>query len=106
MSISTIESNLQEERLFSPPTAFARQAHIVSFEAYQQLCEDARNDREGFWGRLARQELHWFVPWERVLDWQPPFAQWFVGGKLNVAYNCFRSSSRASCHQTSPDLGR
>ena len=49
--------------------------------------EEAERDYEGFWAERAR-ELHWFKEWDRVLDWDPPEAQWFVGGKLNASYNC------------------
>jgi acetyl-CoA synthetase len=88
MSTIAIESSLQEERLFSPPTAIAQTAFVQSLEEYQRLHDRAVADPEEFWGKLAETELHWFRKWDQVLDWQPPFAQWFVGGKLNVSYNC------------------
>ncbi|WP_338038437.1 acetyl-coenzyme A synthetase N-terminal domain-containing protein [Neosynechococcus sphagnicola] len=88
MSESTIESILQEQRLFPPPAEFSEKARVKSLEEYQQLYDAAKANPEQFWSDLATQELHWFQPWEKVLDWQPPFAQWFVGGKLNIAYNC------------------
>ncbi|HBB34824.1 MAG TPA: acetate--CoA ligase [Cyanobacteria bacterium UBA8803] len=88
MSPTTIESILQEERLFQPPDTFSRTAHIKSMEEYQRLYNQAQADPEQFWAQLAEQELHWFQKWDKVLDWQPPFAQWFVGGKLNISYNC------------------
>ena len=88
MSAQTIESSLQEERTFAPPAEFSNRAHIKSLDKYQQLYQAALDDPETFWGNLAAQELHWFKPWERVLDWQPPFARWFVGGQLNITYNC------------------
>jgi len=88
MSQPTIESILQENRLFHPPAAFAQAAHIGSLAAYEQLYEQAQADPAGFWAKLAEQELHWFEPWQQVLDWQPPNVKWFVGGKLNIAYNC------------------
>ncbi len=84
----TIESILHENRHFAPPTTFAQTARISSFEAYQQLYQEAQADPEAFWDRLARQELHWFKPWDQVLQWEPPQAQWFVGGQLNITYNC------------------
>ncbi|HEY9602050.1 MAG TPA: acetate--CoA ligase [Allocoleopsis sp.] len=87
-SQSTIESILQEKRLFEPPANFSENAHIKSLDDYRQLYEKAKTDPEGFWADLAEQELHWFQKWDTVLDWQPPFAKWFVGGKINISYNC------------------
>ncbi|MGD1704435.1 acetate--CoA ligase [Dapis sp. BLCC M229] len=88
MSESTIESILQEKRLFQPPEQFSQTAHIKSIEEYKQLYEKARNDPEGFWAELAETELDWFQKWDKVLDWQPPFAKWFINGKINISYNC------------------
>ena len=88
MSQPTIESILQEKRLFSPTEAFSQAAQIKSLAEYQQIYDRAKADPEKFWAELAAQELDWFEPWHTVLDWQPPFAQWFVGGKLNITYNC------------------
>jgi acetyl-CoA synthetase len=88
MSESTIESVLQERRVFPPSPEFSSQARVNSLAAYQQLYDQAKADPQTFWAELAQQELHWFEPWHTVLDWQPPFAQWFVGGKTNVSYNC------------------
>ena len=84
----TIESTLQEKRLFSPPSEFSDQAHIKSFAEYEQIYNRAKADPQKFWADLAEQELHWFEKWDQVLDWQPPFAKWFVGGKINISYNC------------------
>jgi len=83
-----IESVLQERRQFPPPKAFQAQARIASLAQYHQLCQEFAQDPQGFWGRWAAQELHWFHPWSQVLDWQPPQARWFVGGQTNLAYNC------------------
>ncbi|MEM1169303.1 MAG: acetate--CoA ligase [Cyanobacteria bacterium P01_H01_bin.35] len=88
MSESTIESILEEKRLFQPPEQFSQTAHIKSIEEYKQLYEKAKNDPEGFWAELAETELDWFQKWDKVLDWQPPFAKWFVNGKINISYNC------------------
>ena len=88
MPESTIESVLQEKRLFQPPAEFSQTAHIQSLEEYQRLYDKAKADPLKFWAELAEQELHWFQKWDTVLDWQPPFAKWFVGGKTNIAYNC------------------
>jgi len=88
MSESTIESILQENRLFPATAAFAQQAQIKSLEEYEQLYDRAKADPEAFWAELAEQELHWLQKWDKVLDWQPPFAKWFVNGKINISYNC------------------
>ncbi len=88
MSQPTIESILHEQRLFQPSPEFSKKAHIKNLEEYQQLYDQAKADPEKFWAQLAQQELHWFGKWDQVLDWQPPFAKWFVGGKINISYNC------------------
>jgi len=88
MSESTaIETVLNESRLFPPPADFAAQAEIGSFEEYEKLYARAEADPESFWAEQA-DALHWFKRWDKVLEWDLPFAKWFVGGKLNVAYNC------------------
>ncbi|GFJ79222.1 hypothetical protein Phou_034020 [Phytohabitans houttuyneae] len=79
----TLENLLQENRQFPPPEALAASANVTA-AAY----DEAAADRLAFWEAQARR-LSWATPWETVLDWSnPPFAKWFVGGKLNVAYNC------------------
>jgi acetyl-CoA synthetase len=88
MSQPPIESILHEERLFHPAAEFSQQAQIKSLEQYQQLYDKAKADPQAFWAELATTELHWFQKWDTVLDWQPPFAQWFVNGKINISYNC------------------
>jgi acetyl-CoA synthetase len=88
MSQDTIESILQEKRLFQPPAEFSQKAHIKSLEEYKQLYDRAKADPQAFWGELAEKELDWFQKWDTVLDWQPPFAKWFVNGKINISYNC------------------
>ena len=88
MPQSNIESTLQEKRLFHPAAEFSQNAHIKSFEEYQQLYDRSKADPQKFWAELAEQELHWFQKWDTVLDWQPPFAKWFVGGEINISYNC------------------
>ena len=74
---------LQEDRVFDPPEAFARQANISDPDIYAK----ADADPEGFWSGFAK-ELDWSKPWDRVLEWNPPDAKWFVGGKLNASVNC------------------
>jgi acetyl-CoA synthetase len=78
---------MKEKRLFAPPEAFAEKARIGSVEQYEQLWKEAAGDMEGFWDKLAG-ELHWFQPYKKVLEWDEPFAKWFVGGHTNVSYNC------------------
>ncbi len=78
-----IEALLQEARVFEPPVEFAMQANAADDAVYRE----AAADPEGFWARMAAQ-LTWFTPWQRVLEWDPPHARWFTGGKLNVSYNC------------------
>ena len=86
---STIESVLQEERVFDPPANLARDARISGMESYRALAEAAKSDPDAFWGEAARRELHWFEPFHTVLDWNnPPFARWFEGGTTNLSYNC------------------
>ncbi|MFP6626374.1 MAG: acetate--CoA ligase [Deltaproteobacteria bacterium] len=87
MADSRIESLLKEDRLFQPPAEFAAAAHIPSREAYDEICRRASSDREGFWAGIA-EELHWFKKWDKVLEWEPPFAKWFVGATTNLSYNC------------------
>lgn len=88
MTDITIESVLQENRTFDPPAALARDAHVQSLAEYEALYEKAKADPTAFWAELAEQELDWFKPWDTVLDWQPPYAKWFNGGKINITYNC------------------
>ena len=82
-----IDTVMKEERLFPPPKAFAEKARIGSMEEYERLWKEAADDTEGFWGKLAG-ELHWFKPFDKVLEWDEPFAKWFVGGQTNVSFNC------------------
>ena len=82
-----LESILREHRVFPPPEEFARQAHIKSLAEYQRMYQRSVEDPEGFWAEAAR-ELHWFAPWTKVLEWNLPWAKWFVGGKINLCYNC------------------
>jgi acetyl-CoA synthetase len=82
-----INSLLREERVFSPPTSFSQQAHLKSREEYDRIYQRSIEDPEGFWAEIAS-ELHWFKKWDRVLEWNEPFAKWFVGGEINISYNC------------------
>jgi acetyl-CoA synthetase len=82
-----IESILREGRKFPPAADFSRHAWVKSEAEHRELCRRAEQDPEEFWAEHAR-KLDWFKPFERVLEWQPPFAKWFLGGKLNACYNC------------------
>jgi acetyl-CoA synthetase len=84
---TSIDSVLQESRSFPPPAEFSRLSQVKSLQEYERLYTEAERDPEAFWGNIAR-ELHWFKPWEKVLEWQAPWAKWFVGGQLNLSYNC------------------
>jgi acetyl-CoA synthetase len=82
-----IDSTLREHRVFPPPADFAAKAHIKSLKEYETLYNQSIEDPEKFWAGAAK-DLHWFTPWTKVLDWNLPTAKWFVGGKLNLCYNC------------------
>jgi len=85
----TIESVLQEDRLFPPSAEFVRQANVSGMAAYQALCDEAEKDLQGFWARLARENLLWSKPFTQVLDESnAPFFKWFHDGELNASYNC------------------
>jgi acetyl-CoA synthetase len=81
---TNIESVLQEERVFPPPPEFSAQAHIKSEAELESLRAEAHDNPEGFWARMA-EELHWFKKWDTVLKWEPPHAEWFGGGKINIS---------------------
>ncbi|SNX59880.1 acetyl-coenzyme A synthetase [Nitrosomonas ureae] len=85
----TIESILNETRVFSPTKEFSSKANIPSFEAYQALCAEAEEDYLGFWAKRAQEQIAWHKPFTQVLnDQMAPFFQWFGDGELNVSYNC------------------
>jgi acetyl-CoA synthetase len=86
-SSGQLDTVLQEARLFPPPQEFAAKALFKSLAEYEKQWSDAAADVEEFWANLA-DELHWFTPYSKVLQWNEPFAHWFVGGKTNVSYNC------------------
>jgi acetyl-CoA synthetase len=89
--MSTINTNIEslsnEERMFPPPAPFSQQAHLKSRAEVEGLRREAHEHPEEFWARMA-EELHWFRKWDTVLQWEPPHAQWFIGGKTNISYNC------------------
>jgi acetyl-CoA synthetase len=78
-----------EQRVFAPPADFVANAAISGMAAYQALCDEAERDYEGFWARLARENIDWHQPFTQTLDESDaPFYKWFADGKLNVSYNC------------------
>jgi acetyl-CoA synthetase len=81
--MTDIDVLLQENRKFPPSDEFRRQAHVSTPELYDQ----AAGDPEKFWAEMAG-SLEWTRPWDTVLDWTPPHAKWFVGGRLNASVNC------------------
>ncbi|MGA1468366.1 MAG: acetate--CoA ligase [Phycisphaerales bacterium] len=86
-----IESILNESRVFPPPADLASRmggAWIESMESYAALHRRSVEDPEGFWGEAAREHLHWFTPFSKVLEWNCPDAKWFVGGTTNACFNC------------------
>ena len=85
---NNIESHLIETRVFPPDPEFAKRAHISSFAQYQQMYRRSINEPEAFWADMANEHLVWQKSWDRVLEWNPPFAKWFCGGRLNVSENC------------------
>jgi acetyl-CoA synthetase len=90
MSDKSIESVLQENRVFHPPAASevgASQWHFSSFDQYKDLYDKSISDPESFWANIA-EDFHWFKKWDTVLEWNAPDAKWFNGGKTNVCYNC------------------
>ena len=80
---SAVEALLKEKRKFAPPKEFGKRAAVNRPAVYR----DAAKNPAHFWERFAR-ELDWFKPWKTTLVWKAPYAKWFVGGKLNVSYNC------------------
>ena len=82
-----IQSVLREGRKFDPPAEFSEQARVKSMAEYRKMYDAAEADPEKFWAGIAG-ELHWFQKWNRVLEWNLPWAKWFVGGKINLSYNC------------------
>ena len=90
-----IDNVMQEDRLFPPGAEFSAKAEISSMEQYQKLYDAAKNDPDTFWGEVARDELHWFEPFQTVHEMKGNVAQWFVGGKTNVSYNCLDANIAA-----------
>lgn len=85
--MADIESLLKEKRVFKPAAEFARQANW-SRKTVAELRRAGERSPERFWAKMARENVSWFTAPKKTLQWKPPFAKWFLGGKLNVSYNC------------------
>ncbi len=87
--MSSIESGLHEKRIFHPGKRAVDGAAIAGMDAYRALCAEAKRDPDGFWGRLAMENVLWHKPFRQVLDEsKAPFYRWFADGRLNASYNC------------------
>ena len=84
-----MEPLMQENRVFNPPADFIKSAAISGMEAYNKLCAEANNNYDGFWGRLAKENLFWKKPFTKALDEsKAPFYKWFEDGTTNASHNC------------------
>ena len=93
--MTDIDVLLNETRTFVPPDAFRAQAHVRS----AAFAEEAARDPDAFWAKMAR-NLEWIAPWKNVLEWSPPHAKWFTGGRLNVSVNCVDRHVRGPARNT------
>lgn len=82
-----ITSLSREKRLFTPPNDFSKKAAISSMSQYKKMYKESIKNPDKFWAAMAS-ELHWFKKWKKVSQWKAPHAKWFIGGKLNLSYNC------------------
>lgn len=87
-STGQIDSVMQEDRLFPPSAEFSAKSVIGSEAAYQKLYSESEKDLEAFWDGFAKEDLHWFEPYDTVLKQDKHNVEWFVGGKTNISYNC------------------
>jgi acetyl-CoA synthetase len=85
--MTEFDPQVLNEKAVPPPEEFSKRARVRSLDDYKQMCDRAAKDPEGYWGEQAKL-LDWFEPPKKTLEWDLPHAKWFVGGKLNVAYNC------------------
>src|SRR3954465_3711239 len=83
-----ITSVSTEKRVFKPAKTFSARARIRSLAEYKKLYNESARAPEKFWDKQAKNELVWFKPWRKVLEWKQPFSKWFIGGQLNVSHNC------------------
>ncbi|GAB4240439.1 MAG: acetate--CoA ligase [Candidatus Methylacidiphilales bacterium] len=85
--MSTKPSLPTRQKAIKPKAFFSKQARIGAHKDYEKLYRQSLEKPEKFWAEASR-EITWFKPWKKLLAWKPPFAEWFIGGKLNVSYNC------------------
>ena len=90
-----IDTVMVEKRLFPPSEEFSSTARISSMTQYQELYDQAKSDPEAFWGDIARDELHWFEPFNQVMSREGDVCSWFVGGKTNISFNCIDANIEA-----------
>src|SRR5207237_9689298 len=88
---------------YSPSDEFVKNAQVQGLDTYRAMCERAAADPDKFWSELARRELAWFQPFSKGLEWNPPFAKWFAGGKINASYNCLDRHLKAG-HGAQPAI--
>src|SRR5258705_1938268 len=101
-----IDSTLSETRKFPPPAEFSARAWVKSREEYEALYKRADADPETFWAECAR-NLHWFKPFGKTLEWNFPFAKWFIGGSVNTIVNLpARPHRRPRPHKNAALLAR
>ncbi len=90
MTDQTIESVLEEKRVFPPSKEAGERAYIGSMEEYERLYRESIDDMEGSWARMADEMLDWDKKWDKVVEWdfKKPDVKWFINGKINASYNC------------------
>jgi len=84
----TITSVSRESRIFKPSAEFKNQANLGSYATYRRLYAESVNAPDKFWAKQAKEHIVWRKPFRQVLEWKPPHAKWFLGGKLNISENC------------------
>src|SRR3954452_21657313 len=95
-SHNTIADLMLENRKFPPSPEFKRQALVTDTSMY----DDADEDYQGFWARQSSDLLTWSADWTTICEWELPYAKWFVGGQLNVSYNCLDRRGAARPHRS------
>jgi acetyl-CoA synthetase len=86
---NSIDSVLNETRVFKPSDAFVKQANVSGMDSYQSMVQAAQKDYEGYWAKLARENIEWKKPFTKILnESEAPFYKWFEDGQLNVSWNC------------------